>query len=107
MQDLPKLSTQLEFLLLKYLASNLQDGKMDIPYAKVRASTFLAIEPFASIEDAKAKMQKLAIQYPDCSFLQRYVDAYYSEQHKDKVVEQMREHIKQGNLDQALEVAKQ
>lgn len=106
MQDLPKVTNQLEFLFLKRLAAGLKDGTVDIPTAKKLAKTFLQIEPFSSIDDAKLKMLTFSQENSYFSQLKDYIDAYYSEQQKDAVIEQMRAHIQQGNIDQALEVAK-
>lgn len=106
MDDLPKVTNQLEFLFLKRLAAGLKDGAFDIPTAKKLANTFLHIEPFSSIEDAKMKMLTFSQENSYFTQLKDYIDAYYSEQQKDAVIEQMRSHIQQGNIDQALEVAK-
>lgn len=105
MNDLPKATSQLEFLFLKHLSDGLKSGSIDIPTAKQLTSAFLQIDPFASIDDAKQKMQAFSQQFPSFMQLKNYIDAFYSEQHKDEVIEQMRAHLKQGNIDQALEVA--
>lgn len=106
MNDLPKVSNQLEFLFLKRLSAGLKNGSIDLQTAKKLTSTFLQIEPFSSIEDAIQKMQAFVVQFPDFSQLKEYVEAYFSEQYKDVRIEQMRTHLKQGDIDQALEVAK-
>ena len=107
MQDLPKVTDQLEFLFLKRIATGLRDGSIDLPTAKKSATTFRQIEPFNSVDDAKQKMQSFSSQYNNFTVLKEYIDAYYNEQYKDTVVEKMRSHLQQGNIDQALEVAKQ
>lgn len=106
MDDLPKVTDQLEFLFLKRLAAGLKAEDIDIPTAKQLAKVFLAIEPFSSVEDARQKMSDFTSEHQYFSQLRDYVDAYYSEQHKDALIEEMRSHIRQGNIDQALEVAK-
>ena len=106
MDNLPVVTNQLEFLFLKRLVAGLKDGTLDLPTAKVLTQTFRHIEPFSSVEDAKAKMQDFSEKNPYFSQLQDYIDAYYSEQYKDVLIEQIRDHVRQGNIDQALQIAK-
>lgn len=106
MQDLPQVANQLEFLFLKRLSTGLKDGILDIPTAKDVTNRFIEIKPFSSIDDAKMKMMTFSQQNTYFAQLKDYIDAYYSEQIKDNRIEQMRQHMQQGNIDQALEVAK-
>ncbi len=106
MEDLAKVTNQLEFLFLKRLARGLKEEKIDIPRAKALAKAFLKIEPFSSVEDAKAKLDSFTRQEDYFSNLNEYIEAYYSEQQKNAMIEKMRHHIRQGDIDQALEVAK-
>lgn len=106
MNDLSKVTNQLEYLFLKRLARGLKEETIDIPRAKALAKEFLQIEPFSSVEDAKSKIDSFTRKDSYFLTLNEYIEAYYSEQQKNALIEKMRQHIKQGNIDQALEVAK-
>lgn len=102
MNDLPKITDHLEYLFLKKIAAGLRDGSVDLPTAKGLAQSFLKIEPFTSVDDAKTKVDTFAIQHNILNMLKEYIDAYFYEHHKDALIEQMRTHIRAGNIDQAL-----
>lgn len=106
MDELAKVANQLEYIFLKRLAIGIKGNIIDIPTAKNLATLFLQIEPFTSVDDAKQKMQQFSIQNSYFELLKDYIEAYYSEQHKDAAIEQMRVHIKEGNLDKALQSIK-
>ena len=55
MEDLPKLTNQLEFLFLKRIIEGFRERTIDFPTAQDLAKKFLEMEPFASFEDAKQK----------------------------------------------------
>lgn len=89
------------------IADGVRNNSMTDDAIKTYAQAFLTIKPFSSIEDAKQKMANYATQFPLFAQLSDYIDAYYSEEHKDELIEQMRQHLKNGNIDQAIQIAKQ
>ncbi|HVZ58429.1 MAG TPA: hypothetical protein VG935_01620 [Patescibacteria group bacterium] len=107
MQDLQLVTRQLEYLFLKKLVDEVRSKTLDNASAKQLATAFLQIEPFASVEDAKSKIEQFTRYNAQFATLNEYIDAYFSEQHKDILIEKMRQHIKAGNIDQAIQIAKQ
>ena len=105
MDEMSKVTDKLEYLLLKDIINGLRDETISEEDAKTIAAVFLDLEPFASIDDAKNKMNTFIVTYPRFMLLKEYMDAYHEEQRTAAVIEKMKEHIKNDNLDQALQVA--
>jgi hypothetical protein len=106
MEDLKKITDHLEYLFLIKIANGLKGKQVDIPTSKSLAQEFLKIEPFQTLEDARSKIDKFASLHPLLTNLKEYIDGYYFEHHKDEMLEQMKAHMKAGNIDEALRVVK-
>lgn len=106
MDDLKKITDHLEYLFLIKIANGLKGKQVDLPTAKSLAQEFLKIEPFKDLVDARDKIDKFASIHPLLTNLKEYIDGYYYEHHKDDKLEQMRAHIKAGNIDEALSIVK-
>jgi hypothetical protein len=100
-----QMTDKVEYMFLKKIVTNLQDGAMEPIKAQEYSKAFLAIEPFQSFEDAKSKIEQFVAQFPNFSDLKEYIDAYHYEQKVDAVVQKMQEYIGQDKLDQAIQVA--
>jgi hypothetical protein len=100
------LRNHLEYIFLEEIVRGLRQKSISVEDSKKLAQVFLSIEPFASNEDAQAKIDKFCQDYPEFSTLKEYLTAYTKEQNIDAVIAKMREHIKNNNLDEALRVAK-
>lgn len=107
MDDVAALTHHLEYLFLKRIISGLRDKSIDIPKAKESAIAFLAIEPFTSSEDAHNKITEFVAKNKVFRDLLDYMYSYKIEKEDLEKVNKMREHIKLGNIDAALDVAKQ
>ena len=100
------LRNRLERIFLKTMVKQLREGKLTIEQSKSLAKEFLVIEPFSSVDDAKSKMESFSQKYPDFAILKEYMDSYSKEQDVENVVDQMRGHIKNNNIDAAIDAAK-
>lgn len=105
MDEMKKLTDQLDYLLMKKIINGLRDGSVSIPNAKLLAHEYLAVKPFDSVEDAKQKVHNLINITPLYQTLKDYMDAYHEEQKINSVIEKMRQHMDNNNVDAALEVA--
>ena len=106
-ESLLKMKEQLEYMFLRVVVSGLKSDKLPIPEAKKLAQEFLAIEPFASIEDAHSKIDQFTASHQGFSLLKEYADVYYDEDKLDDKLTQMREHLKANNIDAAIDVVHQ
>lgn len=107
MEEIKKMTNHLEYLFLNHLADGLIAGTIDIPSAQKLAAAFLQLEPFASVEDAQGKMGQFTRPYEQFAMLKEYIDGYHQQQQKDAMIEKMRAHLKEGHIDEALQVVKQ
>ena len=105
MDDLKKLTHNLEYKFLKKVLSQLKEKSITNTQASTAAKAFKAIEPFVSVEDSQQKMKQFAVEFPDYSDLEEYADAYYNEKHTHKLVTQMKKHLKNNDIDSALKIA--
>jgi hypothetical protein len=106
MDHLDGVRYQLEYTFLKVLVKELRDGRMTVAQAKLFAQEFVAVKPFESEEDAYLKILSFSSKYPELKELTDYVEAAQSELHVSEKIQKMKEHIKQNDIDKALEVAK-
>lgn len=105
MDEIKKITNDLESIFLKKIIMGLRDGSISIADSKKFANTFLSLEPFASIEDAKDKMHTFITQNDKFPTLGEYMDAYHEEKKVGEVIEKMKKYIKNNQVDEALKVA--
>lgn len=98
---------QIEYLFLKKIIAGLRDGSISVVKAKEYANAFLSIEPFISIEDAYNKTNQFVGQHSEFTILKDYMDVFEKEKDVAEKIDKMREHIKQNNLDAAIQVARE
>lgn len=106
MDDVAAITHHLEYMFLKKIISGLRDKTMSIAQAKQHSIDFLAIEPFATIEDASNKTDQFVLNHPEFISLKDYVEVFEKEAGVAGKIDKMREHIKLNNIDAAIEVAR-
>ena len=105
MDEMAKLTEKLEYLFLKAIVHGLSDKSTKAPIARQFGIEFLKLEPFTSLEDAKKKMAAFVSQNSKFEQLTKYMNAYHEETRINEVIEKMRTHMKNNDIDKALEVA--
>jgi len=103
--DIKKLTHNLEYIFLKKVLSQLKEKEIDNVKASSAAKAFKAIEPFKSVEDCQQKIKQFVAQFPDYPHLAEYADAYYKDKQTHKIVTQMKKHLKNNDIDSALKIA--
>lgn len=105
-QPMQTLVDQIERDLLAHIYTNLKENKISGMVAQTLAKEFLALLPFKDKKDLVDKLSTLGEKYPEAR--QTYVNLGIplEEQQRQERLEQMRAHIKAGDLDKALAVAK-
>ncbi|MBI1863051.1 hypothetical protein HYS00_02955 [Candidatus Microgenomates bacterium] len=73
--------------------------------AKKLANEFIALEPFTTIEECRDKIEQFVEKFPRFDNLKLYINNYLEEQKVNSVIERMKKHIKDNDIDKALEVA--
>lgn len=107
MDNIAAIKHQIEYLFLKKIIAGLRDGSISVAKAKEYANAFLSIEPFTSIEDAYNKVNQFIAKHTEFVILKDYMDAFEKEKDVAGKIDKMREHIRQNNIDAAIQVAKE
>ena len=101
-----ELVDQVERDLLAHIYTNLKENKLTGVAAQQLAQEFLGLLPFKDKKDLVDKLSALGQKYPEARETYVNLGIPLEEQHRQERLDQMRAHIKSGDLDKALEVAK-
>jgi len=92
--------------LAQIIIAHLEENKITPENAQQLAKDFLGVLPAKDHQDLLAKLKELGQKYPEVQEVYVKEASEHEEVTKDKVLNSMRDAIKLGNIDQALEVAK-
>ena|SRR3989344_3791523 len=92
--------------LLELIIKHLRENKLSAQKAKKLAEDFLKVLPIKDRKDLLEKLKNLGADYQEAKEL--YVDELkrISEEKRNEALSQMRDHIKQGDINSAVEAAK-
>lgn len=92
--------------LVELIIKHLREKKLPAEKAKTLALDFLNVLPINDRQDLLAKLKNLGVDYQEAKEI--YVDELkrISEEQRDQTLFKMRDHIQNGNIDQAIEAAK-
>lgn len=104
--DLQEEVIAVEKELLDVILSHVEEGKIDLATAKKQAQDFLTQLPFQDKKDLLQKLKELGKKYEEVQEV--YVEEWSkdSDQEREAVLIKMRDAIKQGNIDHAINAAK-
>lgn len=105
-QDIQNLYNDIEKDLLSHIILNMQQRKISTEDAQKLAREFLALLPAKDKEDLLNKLKNLGEKYPEAKSV--YVKYYASEdeEQRQNKLQGMLEHVRAGNIEQAINVAK-
>lgn len=92
--------------LLELIIEHLKQNKIQADQAQQLARDFLAILPIRDQADLLGKLKNLGEKYKEANEV--YLDelSKASDEKRDQALSMMRDYIKQGNIDQAIQTAK-
>lgn len=90
---------------LKLVVGYLRTGKIDRDIARNSASFFLQLLPFSSEDDMKEKIHKLTIMFPQFYELRLYMIRSVEEKKTNDLLERMRKHMSENNINEAINLA--
>lgn len=105
MDELKKLTDQLEYMFLKKIIEGLKDSSLSILQAKEKAEQFLKLQPFTTTDDLKLKIHTFTSENRLFTELMNLVNSFHIEQKTDERIEKMRDFIREDRIDEAIEVA--
>lgn len=92
--------------LLELIVVHLKENKMDAPTARKLAADFLAVLPIKDQQDLLNKLKNLGDTYPEAKHIYVQELEKVNKEKRDDILIQMRNFIQQGNMDQAITIAK-
>ena len=105
-QSIQDITTQVEDELLDIIINNLDKEKMTVEEAQALAKEFLSMLPLEDKQDLLEKLYKLEIDYAATKSLYLKFAKPIEEEDRQRKLTLMSEHIKNGQIDHALAVAK-
>jgi hypothetical protein len=92
--------------LLELIIEHLKQNKIQAPQAQQLARDFLSVLPVKDQADLLSKLKNLGEKYKEAEEV--YLDelSKTSDDKRDQALSQMRDFIKQGQIDQAIKTAK-
>lgn len=101
-QDVQVVEKELTDIIVKYLKEN----KMDLPTAQKLAADFLAVLPIHNRPELLEKLKELSDKYKEVKSVYAHTLEKVTEETDAQRLTAMRDHIQQGNIEQAITVAK-
>lgn len=92
--------------LLNEIVAYMKRDAMTFEQAQALARDFLAVLPIADKEDLLRKLQGVGEKYPVAQSIYLKYAAPHEEQKRHELLNAMSDHIKSGNIDHALALAK-
>lgn len=105
-QNLDNLVSDVEKDLLFYIITNMKHRKISIAEAHYLASDFLKLLPVKDKEDLLSKLSGLANTYDEVREVFVKYNTPYEEEKRNILLNMMRDHIKNGDIEKAIGVVK-
>ena len=97
---------QVEVDYLLDLIKELRSQRIDLPKGREITREFLTLLPFTSLDDMRNKVKTFSEKYKDFSRAYINLQAKEEQEKKTAVLDKMREHLKNKNIDEAINIAK-
>ncbi len=104
--DANELQEKLERKYLQILIGYLRSESIDQATTNESAQAFLALEPIATVEEAKSKMEFFVSKFPQFSDLMSHLSSLESEMKTKDIIDEMQKHLRTNNIDAALSLVK-
>ncbi|SRR5258706_16405345 len=104
--SLQQLVEQIEKDLLDHIYLGVQDKEISPDEAQQLAKDFLALLPFRDKKDLLDKLNELGKHHKDAQKLYMKYGVPFEEEERHRKLAAMRDHIKAGNIEKAIAVAK-
>ena len=105
-ESMQAVTTDIENELLDIITNNLDEEKMTVEEAQKIAQEFLALLPLQDKKDLLEKLYKFGLKHAETKNLYLKFAKPVEEEERQRKLTLMSEHIKNGQIDHALAVAK-
>ena len=106
-QSMQTVTRDIEKDLIEVIIQNLEQNKIDTEEAKKVAQEFLSLLPLHDKKDLLEKLNKLGKDHLETQSVFLKYARPYEEKERQRKLELMSQHIKKGQIDHALAVAKE
>lgn len=100
------LTEEVEKDLVDHIITNLEESKLTVEQAQALAKEFLALLPFQDKHDLVQKLNSLSEKYDEAKAVYVKYAGPVEEEERQRKITEMANHIKAGNIEEALAVAK-
>jgi len=104
--DLQNVVADVERELLNEIVANLDQKKISVQESQAIAKEFLSLLPIEDKKDLVDKLRKLSTDHEEAGGVFLHYAEEYEESEKQRKLQLMSQHIKNGEIDSALAVAK-
>lgn len=104
--DFTQFLDQVEKDLVQHIYNNIEKDKLSPIKAKTLAQEFLKLLPAKDKEDLLDKLNKLGQNYEEARQVYADYAIPYEQEKRQRLLDTMREQIKNGNIEKAIEIAK-
>ncbi len=101
------LTQEVEKDLVAHIIDNLESSKLTVEEAQKLSQEFLALLPFKDKHDLVQKLNSLSVRYDEAKALYVKFAGPIEEEERQRKISAMATHIKAGNVEGAISVAKQ
>jgi|SRR5882672_8043608 len=105
-QSIQTLTINVEKDLLAIIITNLKQNQLDIDQAKELAREFLTLLPIQDKKDLLEKLQKFSEENAETKDMYLKYAKSIEEEERQRKLTQMSEHIKNGQIEHALSIAR-
>jgi len=106
-QSIQTITTNVENDLLEIIIQNTEQNKIDPDEARKVAKEFLSFLPLQDQQDLLEKLNKLSRDHGETKSLYLKYAKPYEEEERHRKLSLMSEHLKNGNIENAIAVAKE
>lgn len=92
--------------LLDLILDHLKNNKIQVELAQQQARDFLSVLPIKDQADLLVKLKNLGNKYTESEAVYLHELEKATDEKRDQALSQMRDYIKQGNIDRAIATAK-
>lgn len=105
-QDIKELEAQIEKELLGLITEHLKSGELELEKAQALSQEFLDLLPFHDKAELLQKLGTLSPRYAEAQAVYAKYGGDIEKQESSEKVAEMTEHIKNGQIEEAINVAK-
>lgn len=107
MTYIKELQSTIEKELLFFIINNMKNTELTMKEAEQLAADYYAFQPFTDEDDIISKLRLLGMKYRQAWNVYKKIGIPYMEERKNKILLQINQAIRLGNIEDALKITKE